>query len=233
MLRVATYNIRKAVGLDWRRDPERILDVVNRLGADIVALQEADQRFGDRPAALPHDTIARETDFVLVDFATNDVSLGWHGNALLVRKSHAVVSARRLDLPGLEPRGAVHARVETSEGAVDVVGTHLGLVRHWRRKQLKAIRAQLRDSPDPSTIIMGDFNEWSPRRGLEPLQGVFSVIAPGKTFHAARPMAALDRIAHGGALEFVDAGVDESPAAQTGSDHLPVWADFRARTSRR
>ena len=45
-LRLASYNIQKAVGLDFRRDPGRILEVINGLGADIVALQEVDKRPG-------------------------------------------------------------------------------------------------------------------------------------------------------------------------------------------
>ncbi len=49
--RVATYNIRKAIGTDRRRSPERILDVLAELDADVVALQEADRRFGPRLAA--------------------------------------------------------------------------------------------------------------------------------------------------------------------------------------
>ena len=52
-MRIASYNIRKARGLDQRHDPGRIVDVINGIGADVVALQEADFRLGDRPAAVP------------------------------------------------------------------------------------------------------------------------------------------------------------------------------------
>ena len=55
-LKVASYNIRKAVGLDWRRRPARVLDVLNEIGADIVALQEVDRRFGSRISALDPGT---------------------------------------------------------------------------------------------------------------------------------------------------------------------------------
>mgnify|MGYP000589399083 CR=1 FL=1 len=41
-MKLASYNIRKARGLDQKRSPERVLDVVSRLGADVVVLQEAD-----------------------------------------------------------------------------------------------------------------------------------------------------------------------------------------------
>ena len=39
-LRVATWNIHGAVGADQRYAPERIVDVLTEMGADIVALQE-------------------------------------------------------------------------------------------------------------------------------------------------------------------------------------------------
>jgi len=61
-LRVASYNIRKAKGLDRRRDPGRILKVLNGLDADIITLQEADLRLGARPSALCRDMIEAETD---------------------------------------------------------------------------------------------------------------------------------------------------------------------------
>jgi endonuclease/exonuclease/phosphatase family metal-dependent hydrolase len=39
-LRVATYNIHKSRGLDWRVRPDRIVEVLREIDADIVALQE-------------------------------------------------------------------------------------------------------------------------------------------------------------------------------------------------
>jgi endonuclease/exonuclease/phosphatase family metal-dependent hydrolase len=51
---VASYNMRKAIGLDRRRDPHRVLDVLHEIDADVVALQEADKRFGGRAAAGAH-----------------------------------------------------------------------------------------------------------------------------------------------------------------------------------
>ena len=54
-LRIATYNIRKCLGTDRRRDAQRTLRVIERLDADIVMLQEADMRLGHRPPAFsPH-----------------------------------------------------------------------------------------------------------------------------------------------------------------------------------
>ncbi|NVK60274.1 MAG: metal-dependent hydrolase, partial [Rhodobacteraceae bacterium] len=100
-LKVASYNIRKAMGLDRRRDPARILKVLNRIGADVVMLQEADLRLGPRPTAIPRFLIEQETDYEVADVSVNDVSIGWHGNAMLVRKGLQRGGVRRLELPGL------------------------------------------------------------------------------------------------------------------------------------
>lgn len=227
-LRVASYNIRKAVGLDWRRDAARTLAVINELGADVVVLQEADRRLGDRPAALPRALVERETDFVAADLAVNDVSLGWHGNAILLRRGLAAERAERVALPSLEPRGAVAVRIGAGAGAapVTVVGVHLALLRRWRRRQLEAIRSHLGDAGLARTVIAGDFNEWSPTLGLEALAGGFRVITPGKTFHSSRPVAGLDRIAHGRSIDALGAGVHRSARARVNSDHLPIWGDL-------
>ncbi|MDJ0630306.1 MAG: endonuclease/exonuclease/phosphatase family protein [Rhodobacter sp.] len=219
-MRLASYNIRKCIGLDRRRDPARILQVINGIGADVVALQEADKRLGARPAALPREMVESETDFRPVALDETGVSLGFHGNALLVRKDLAVTRSQRIDLPGTEPRGAVSVEIG---GRVRVVGVHLGLLRRDRRRQLAAVEDQVNDALP--TAILGDFNEWRARRGLEALHFGFSVHAPGRSFHAARPVAALDRIALSRHLELRDAGVVENRPARVASDHLPIWAD--------
>ncbi len=223
-LRLASYNIQKAVGVDFRRDPMRILDVVNGLDADVVALQEVDKRLGERPSVLCRRYIEEETDFRIAPLSRNEVSLGWHGNAMLVHKDHAVLDVAHIDLPGLEPRGAVRVDVQTETGPMAVIGAHLGLMRYYRRMQLATIRAHLGDSPERA-VVMGDFNEWSLDRGLEPLAEDFELISPGNSFHAARPIAGLDRMALGAEVSFYDAGVEESQLASRASDHLPIWVD--------
>ncbi len=219
-LRVASYNIRKARGLDGRRDPGRIIDVINGLDADVIALQEADRRLGDRPAAIPKDLIARATDFELVPLAVNDVSLGWHGNAILVRRGLGIAGFTRITLPGMEPRGAVAVHLDRG---LSVIGVHLGLLRRSRRKQLETIAAKI--GVPENVVVIGDMNEWAPRRGFEALHDTFTLHTPGRSFHAARPVAALDRVALSHDMRLVDAGVEQCALAKRASDHLPIWAD--------
>lgn len=224
--RVATWNIRKCVGLDRRRDPHRVARVISGLDADIVALQEADKRLGQRPAALTADLIASETNLRVADAGGHDASIGWHGNAFLLRPGLEVEERHLLHLPGIEPRGALIFDISGKGTRLRVVGVHLGLLRMSRRAQLAAIRSRLDSLTPIPTLILGDFNEWSPDAGLEPLVG-FDVHSPGLSFHAARPVAALDRIALDASTELRDAGVVQTRDTRKASDHLPVWASVR------
>lgn len=222
-VRIASYNMRKARGLDQMRRPERTLQVINGLNADIVVLQEADKRLGQRPSALPREMVEAETDFQLLSVSSNDVSIGWHGNAVLARKCLDVLGVDRLDLPGFEPRGAVRVQLGLGAG-LTLIGAHLGLRRRDRQAQLSELNRVT--SENTHCVIAGDFNEWSPTKGFEPLEARFVTHSPGRSFHARRPIAALDRFALSSGVILLDAGVDQSPLARVASDHLPIWSDI-------
>lgn len=227
MLRVASYNIRKAIGTDRRRVPERILDVLNEIDADVVALQEADRRLGARLAALPPALIKSHSPYTVVGIAARSGSIGWHGNALLVRRDAHVHDFARVTLPTLEPRGAVMADFEVGDTPLRVVGMHLDLSGLHRRRQGHAIVAALNEKPDLPTIIMGDTNEWRPHGGcLIDFAHKFRIAPTGPSFHSRRPVGRLDRIMVGDGIEIVNCGVHHSPLAARASDHLPVWADI-------
>jgi endonuclease/exonuclease/phosphatase family metal-dependent hydrolase len=199
------------------------------LEADVVVLQEADKRLGSRPAALTRDIVESETDMRPADAGGHEASIGFHGNAVLLAPDMHVRESHSVHLPGIEPRGALILDLE-GRVSMRVVAVHLGLLRASRRAQLATIRERLAALPEKPTAVLGDFNEWSQTRGLEPLQG-FEVHAPGRSFHAARPVAALDRIAIDDAFELRDAAVVENAQTRVASDHLPVWGDLRLQTT--
>jgi endonuclease/exonuclease/phosphatase family metal-dependent hydrolase len=131
-----------------------------------------------------------------------------------------------LELPTLEPRGAVLAELLVDDRPFRVVGLHLDLSGLWRRRQLRAILDQVRARPQPMpTIMMGDTNEWRIAAGcLQELDGAYRIAPTGPSFHSRRPVAALDRIIVDRRLRIEAAGVHHSASAQKASDHLPVWA---------
>ena len=229
MIRVASYNMRKAIGTDRRRRPERTLEVLRELDADVIALQEADRRFGSRASAIPPHMIEDHSDYKPVAFDARDGSIGWHGNALLVRKNVDVLHKELLHLPSLEPRGAVMADISLGGESLRVIGMHLDLSGLWRRQQAHFILHHLhsRESEMPA-VLMGDLNEWSMRGGcLRDFSHNLDFADCGRSFHVRRPVARLDRIMVTKGLGIDEAGVHQSATARKASDHFPVWAKLR------
>jgi endonuclease/exonuclease/phosphatase family metal-dependent hydrolase len=156
-LKFASYNIHKAVGTDRRRDPDRILAVLREIDADVIALQEADRRIGRRESVLPREAIEDYTPWQPVALNHRPDSLGWHGNALLVRRDTIkVIEAGVVPLPTLEPRGAIRADLQVAGQRVRVVGMHLDLSGLRRRQQVRTILDHLTrcDGACP-TVLMG------------------------------------------------------------------------------
>ena len=242
---VASYNVRKAIGTDRRRNPQRVLDVLHELDADIVALQEADKRFGGRAAAVPHELIdehgfykpvyfglkhrrplerARKHVDALLKIDTRN--MGWHGNAILVKQHVGILECAAIELPTLEPRGAVMAELLVGDKPIRVVGMHLDLSGLWRRRQIRSILDAVANRPQRMpTILMGDTNEWREAAGcLKDFEPDFHIAPTGPSFHSRHPLAALDRIIVDKELRIDAAGVHMSPSARRASDHLPIWA---------
>jgi endonuclease/exonuclease/phosphatase family metal-dependent hydrolase len=239
----------KAVGLDGRRDPHRVLRVLQEIDADVVALQEADKRIGGRGSTVPHELIdshglykavhlgvrhkrmldkaRRHTDRL---FNVNTRNIGWHGNAILVKRHIGVLDCAALDLPTLEPRGAVMAELLIDDCPLRVVGMHLDLSGLWRRRQMRCILDAIASRPNTMpTVMMGDTNEWRTLAGcLRELEPEFHLAPTGPSFHARHPVAQLDRIIVHKDLNIEAAGVHMSLAARRASDHLPIWARVSA-----
>ncbi len=230
-IKIASYNIRKCVGTDRQRRPDRILSVLAELDADIVCLQEADRRTGTRLSAIPFELIAQTTPYRAVPYEIRPGGMGWHGNAILVRRDIEILAHRPLDLPTLEPRGAVMAELVVGGQALRVVGMHLDLSGLWRGKQARAIVAHVEACAQPMpTVLMGDLNEWSLASGcLRDFSAHFAFAPTAPSFHARRPVARLDRIMATPDLAVLDAGTHHSALAKRASDHLPIWATVGPR----
>lgn len=229
MFRVASYNMRKAIGTDRRRKPERTIEVLNELDADVIALQEADRRFGSRTSALPFHLLDEHSDYKPVPLSLRTNSIGWHGNALLVKKHLEVLDCGVMHLPSLEPRGAVKADVKVKGTIVRVVGMHLDLSGLWRRQQAHAVLSHLENMPDdPPAVLMGDLNEWSAQGGcLRDFAHSLHFAECGRSFHVRRAIARLDRIMVSRRVKILDSGVHQSPTARKASDHWPIWANLK------
>ncbi|MDE1156710.1 MAG: endonuclease/exonuclease/phosphatase family protein [Neorhizobium sp.] len=226
---IASYNVHKCVGVDRRFDPARTSQVIREIGADVIALQEADSRYGERRGLLDLAWMERETGLFPVPVSGVAKAHGWHGNVVFFREG-LVRDVHQVKLPGLEPRGALITELELTDGSVlRVIAAHLGLLNHSRHQQTRMIIDILRSRDECPTVLMGDLNEWrlGDRSALNTLAGVFGLPAAVASFPSRLPVLALDRIMANrpGLIDRVEA--HDTPLARMASDHLPIKAIIR------
>jgi len=124
-----------------------------------------------------------------------------------------------------EPRVAVAAVVDSQEGPLTVVGTHLSPGRRWNRAQLEVLRRRLRGVPRP-LVLLGDLN----LRGSLPARITgWADCVHVPTYPAHRPSITIDHVLLDGAV----AAAGPARALDLGvSDHRAVVVDV-ALTPRR
>lgn len=223
-IRIASYNIHKCIGTDGHFDPGRILAVLEEIDADVLALQEADLRFGDKKGLLNLEAVHDRLGLIPAPLEGAQKNHGWRGNVVLVREA-IVDKTHQLVLPGVEPRGAVVVDLVAKEMPIRVIATHFGLLRHSRARQVSEV---LRAADHPArrcVLLMGDLNEWRTGRrsaltGLEPIFGPVEKFMP--SYPSKFPMLALDRILCSPRHLLHDMEVHASKLARIASDHLPI-----------
>jgi endonuclease/exonuclease/phosphatase family metal-dependent hydrolase len=246
-LRVLTYNIHRAIGVDRQFRPERISAIIAAHAPDIALLQEVDegvprsrelnlarelaQSLGYEHHAVGHNVTLRK---------------GRYGNATLSR--WPIRFERNIDLSvGFRKRrGCQHTRIEVETPAgrprrLEAFNLHLGLSARERERQLSLLIRSREFSSlpfDVPCVVAGDFNDW--RSLLRPIfvdmlafrsatGGNAHPERPITTFPSFFPQGPLDRIYYRGPLRLTSARRCRLRLSRVASDHLPVVAEFEMR----
>ena len=221
-MRLMTWNIHGAVGLDGRRDAGRIAEVVRRARPDVLCLQEVDGR--DRFDG------GRQID-LLADAVGCNVAEACTVRSAHREQSHVVISrwplrdvrVHDLSVGRREPRAAIEAVVEAPGADVHLVSVHLGLDIFERRRQAGLVRAMAEAARHEVAVATGDFNDWIwPGPVERALSAVYPAMVAPRSFPARLPLLKLDRLYCRPAAALVSAAVDRS--AGSASDHLPLLA---------
>lgn len=224
-MRILTYNIHGCVGLDFREDPKRILEIIRDANADIVGLQEVyhhdalDRSFLRALEELPYATV--------IYGKTMRKTSADYGNLLLLRDEPENIERIELPSNGGEPRGAIIADTHCDGKPLRIIVTHLSLGFSQRKRQTAALLKHLPpESPDTRCILMGDLNEWLPVLPyFRKFCSHFDIISSSRTFPVRPTLIALDRIALRGSFRDCRFRVGDSPAAKIASDHRPLIAE--------
>lgn len=220
---LASYNIHRCFGTDRKYQPERTVQALRSLEADVIALQEVDMRLlADDRHQL--EFLADSMGMGCIAGPNIQDHRGVFGNALLTRFPIERVRLLDLSVRRFEPRGAILAHLDIHGATVLVAATHLGLNAAERRLQVRALLRAIADEADGQpTIVMGDFNEWKPNHGaLRSLNRRFGQSMMPRTFPSRFPVLPLDRLwvwPRAGLRQFA---VFATPLTRVASDHLPI-----------
>lgn len=232
-LRVLTFNIHHAEGVDGKLDVARIAQLVRDTKADVVGLQEVDrgvERSGRR------DLLKEIADLSGMRFAFGkniDHQGGDYGNAVLTTRP--IVSEGNKLLPvvdGGEQRGVLQVVLDVDGTKVLVLNTHLDHRREdaQRLASATAILEMLPGWGDGPALAIGDFNDVpgsaTHARLVTSFIDVWAAVGQGDgfTIPVEAPNRRIDWILARG-FEPVRAEVLKTDA----SDHLPVVATLRLR----
>lgn len=224
-MRIASYNIHRAIGSDGKENPQRIASVLNELDADIVALQEVGYASAQPGNLLEY--LGESMQAQVIEGITFEDERGHYGNAILSRNPVKHIKLHDISVPGREPRGAIELRMRIADKVVQMIATHLGLRPGERREQVKKLMPLLAASSAEVKILVGDLNEWFLwGRPLRRLTRVFGSTPALATFPSRWPLFALDRlwVQPLSALESLQ--VHKSTDTNTASDHLPIIAQL-------
>lgn len=227
-LRVVSYNIHHAEGMDGRLDLARIAAVVKETKPDIVCLQEVDRGL---PRTNHIDMPARFAALLgmqAVFEANYRFDGGEYGNCTLT--ALPIVGHENFALPGKEghePRGALRVTVALEGVEIDLFNTHWALTREERAMQGEALLTQVRDGVP--TVIAGDFNEREKGDGVRALRTRFedTLAREGRPEGACAETMGIDHIFVSGDFEVLASGDHRSPRSEVASDHLPYVAELR------
>ncbi|MBN2023958.1 MAG: endonuclease/exonuclease/phosphatase family protein [Pirellulales bacterium] len=231
-LRVASYNIKHGRGMDGKVNVERTGDVLARMGADLVALQEVDKncnRSGRQDiAAVLGKRLGMEHRFA----SFMDFEGGQYGLAVLSK--HPIQDVRRIVLPrgSMEPRAALEVVVQPKDSPVPVsfVCLHLDWIEESSRvTQMRALLEAFKETKHP-VILAGDFNCQRPAKPMRMLEedGWTILDKQGKkTFPSDEPRSEIDFFVVRGFKELAaESDVIDEPMA---SDHRPIVATIAGR----
>jgi endonuclease/exonuclease/phosphatase family metal-dependent hydrolase len=243
-IKLMTYNIHRAIGLDRRFKPERIVEIINDIKPDIALLQEVDEGVPRSRELNLAKEVAQLCGFKHYKLGHN-VSLkkGYYGNATLSKFPISKERNINLTIDNKKRRGCQHTTINITKNnltiPVEVFNLHLGLSAKERQKQagiLSHCEEYLSIQPNSPCIVAGDFNDWRSLLRALFIEGLGFECATDstkrwgesaiKTYPSFAPRGGLDRVYYKGKMDFIKAKRYDKNSAMIASDHLPIVVEF-------
>ncbi len=223
-LKLMTYNIKNANGMDDVCNFQRIANVINNASPDVVAIQEVDSMTKRSGQKYVLGEIAGRTQMHAYFAPAIDFDGGKYGIGLLTRQ--VPVRLQTIPLPGREEaRALVLAEFEDYIYCC----THMSLTEEDRMESLKIVKSFTTPYKKP-LFLAGDMNAEPESDFIKELQKDFQLLSNPKqhTYPAPEPKETIDYIAalksNANGFALISAQVLNEPMA---SDHRPILVELR------
>lgn len=223
-LRLMTYNIKNANGMDDICSFQRVANVINNASPDVVAIQEVDSMTRRSGQKYVLGEIAECTQMHACFAPAIEFEGGKYGIGLLTKQ--VPLRLQTIPLPGREEaRTLILAEFEDYIYCC----THLSLTEEDRMKSLEIVKSLIASYKKP-LFLAGDMNAEPESDFIKELQKDFQILSnPEKhTYPAPDPKETIDYIAaskqNATGFAVISARVVNEPMA---SDHRPILVELR------
>lgn len=241
-IKMLTYNIHRAIGLDRRFKPGRIIEIINEINPDIALLQEVDEGVPRSKELNLAKEIAEACGFPYYELGHNvTLKKGNYGNATLSKFPISRERNINLTIDNKKSRGCQHTTIDINpKKSIEVFNLHLGLSAKERQKQAGLLfhsEEYLLIKKKTPCVVAGDFNDWRSLLRALFIEGLGFTCATDstkrwgesaiKTFPSFAPRGGLDRVYYKGRVNCLSANRYEKNIAKIASDHLPIVVEFK------
>src|SRR5262245_44106750 len=115
-MRIVTYNVHRSRGIDGRYDPRRVLEVLQEISPDVVALQEVVSKCDGERCDDQSRFFAEELGLELAVGHNRKFRGGDYGNVVLSRFPLGTTRNYDISVRGRERRGCFRADLGVGEG---------------------------------------------------------------------------------------------------------------------
>ena len=233
-LRIATYNIHRCRGLDGRTLPERTIEVLADIDADLVALQEV---MGAGPHGGSHaEEIGAALGMGWVMAPVRQLRGHQFGNVVLSRLPVRQHVQYDLSWRTCEPRCVQRVDIAVGDAMLHFYNVHLGTAILERRHQAEQLAGIVHDRRvHGPKLVLGDFNEWMKGLATQLLSERLKSIDLRahlkrkriRTYPGFFPILHLDHIYYEGEVEVMRVELRRTRRSLMASDHLPLVAELK------
>lgn len=220
-VKIASYNVRNAKGIDNVTDFDRVAKVITEMDAHAVAIQELDSATERSKNLVVLDELAQRTNMHASFNGSIEYRGGKYGNGILTKEKP--ITAIGVPLPGTEEKRSLLI-VELQDFVLCC--THLSLTEEDRQASIELIKEYTAKYDSKLVFLAGDLNAKPQSKEIKELSQSWTLLSDNTqpTFPSNKPDRVIDYIflKRNNQFEYtvIENKVVDEPIA---SDHRPLW----------